>query len=73
MRNIYFKDSSTVEIQKMAFRLVIYYENDSGSNITFLYLTSTSYLLKSFPSSSPKISFFRIQYSKRALENAIVP
>lgn len=73
MRNKYFKDPSTVEIQKMAFRLVIYYANDSRSDITFLYLTSTSHLLKSFLSSSPKISVFRIQYSKSALENGIVP
>lgn len=57
MRNIYFKDSSTVEIQKMAFRLVIYYENDSGSNITFLYLTGTSYLLNLSPPHPPKSAF----------------
>lgn len=73
MRNIYFKDSSTVEIQKMAFRLVIDYENDGGSNITFLYLTSSTHLLKYFLSSSPQIIFLRICYSKGALENSIFP
>lgn len=36
-KNTYFKDSLKAENQNMAFRQMIYYENCSGTHITFLY------------------------------------